>query len=240
MVIIGLGSLISSLASLMLMFAVGYAVITYGMAAYGAMVVAFHEPTPNDFLEPAYKVAAAYEADAYLKQIQKDTWEKKGLVALTQEDRNWVWASVRWQLLDGNYWSGYENKKVARIMDPYRPTGEGINKMVYYAGDNVYRVKTSMRVNLVAAGVDGKLWRDYAKPDYEYVVTVKCNPERKFWGRIRMNWEIVDVEYVGCNYEDDDLTSLTETTSCPVDKETAQKRAKVRAYKKQLQEQTVF
>lgn len=240
MVIIGMGSLISGLASAMIILAVGYAVITYGMAAYGAMTVAFHEPTPNDMLTPAYKVAAAYEADAYLKKIQQDTWKEKGLVVLTQEDRNWVWASVRWQLLDGNYWSGYEGKKVARIMDPYRPTGDYINTMVYYKGDNVYRVKTSMRVNVYATGKDGKLWKNYAKPDYQYIVTVKCKPERKFWGRIRMNWEIVDVEYLGCNYTDDELLNLTENTVCPPDKETAAKSAKKHAYKKNLEEQTVF
>ena len=244
MVIIGVSSLIGSLASLVLFMIVAYGLYSFGTAAYATMVVNFHEPAGEDYTTAYYKQAAAAEAGEYLKQIQKDSWEKHGLVVLTQEDRNWVWASVRWQLMDGKYWSGYEGKKVAHVMDPYIPKDDrsdnSIQKTVYYAGDGVYRVKTSLRVNFDAVGVDGKLWKEYAQVNYNYVTTLKCNPKRKFWGRVRMNWEVVDVEYEGANMSNEEVLALTESTPCPKDKKTAAKEAERRKYVEKMKEQTVF
>lgn len=244
MVIIGVSSLIGGLASTILFLAVAYGLYSFGTAAYATMVVNFHEPAGEDYMKAYYKQAAAVEAGEYLKQIQKDTWEKHGLLVLTQEDRNWVWASVRWQLLDGKYWSGYEGKKVAHVMNPYIPDENrsdlSIQKTVYYAGDGVYRVKTDLRVNFDAVGVDGKLWKEYARVNYKYITTLKCDPKRKFWGRVRMNWEVQDVEFIESTMSDDDVMALTENTSCPGDKKTVAKEAEKRKYLEKMKEQTVF
>lgn len=199
---------------LVVLILIGVFLYNTALSIYGTMLINFHYPTPDDYTSDYYKMAAAEKADKYIKQIEKDTWEKKGIIALTEEDRHWVWASFRWQVLDGKYWSGYENKKVGRIMDPYR-SYKHIQDEVDYPDACTYQVKVGNRVNFMATGKDGKQWKDYAKLDNTYLVTLKCEPERRFYGLMDMNWQILDVEFIDSNMSEDEVMNLTENTVCP-------------------------
>ena len=84
-------------------------------------------------------------------------------------------------------------------MDPYR-SYKYIQDEADYPDVRTYQVKVGNRVNFTATGKNGKQWKDYAKLDNTYLVTLKCEPERKFYGLIDMNWQILDVNLPAVTY----------------------------------------
>lgn len=195
---------------LILMFFFFPFVYSFVVGIYGAMIVLFHEPTEADFQKDYYKFEAAEAAEKFLLQIRKDAWEKQGVVVVTSDDRNWFWADLRLSYLDGKYWSGYENQTVARVYDATPMTRlYCIDLSVDYEGDQTYRVKTTMNMKICAVDENGKALSS-APQKYEYVSVVKCDPKRRFYGRVHMNWELLENEVNSVSASDEEVVALAE------------------------------
>lgn len=211
-------------------------VVSFIVGLYGAFVVTFYTPTEYDYVDGFYKVAAAKGAEELLYQAQKEKWENNGVTII--EPRGVLRTTFDGLIVD-TYWRWHKGEKVAIIHNGSK-SFFGINNTVSYDGDRIYRVSTLVNTYFFAVAVDGKSRQECAKNKTEYIVTVKCNPKRNWYGTMDMGWELLGVETRRSDSSDEEIMEKVENTPIPEDIETIRNKGAKEDYERKMKNQPAF
>lgn len=211
------------------------ATVAFIMELYGAYVVTFYTPTEYDFVNEYYKMAAAESAEELLTQAQREKWENYGLTVITKGQRSMIWGFIDHMITDKS-WRGYEGKKIAYVFNSPKSI-RYIDNLVSYEGDHTYRVKANIDTCFNAIAVDGKNMTQCGESKSEYIVTIKCNPERKWYGLMDMGWELLDIETRKASISEEEIMEKVNNTPIPPAYETIKKENAKKTYEEKMKNQ---
>lgn len=138
---------------------------------YTQMVLTFSFPNEEDFKSDIYLKHVNSVASDYILKRDRQIWVNQGFVTDT-------------------------GPRTYKIDEGYALKSKRVEELTKYFGQGLYQVYTSSDVTLSSTSEDKKTTKEMMNITNEYIVTLKANPVRRWYGAIDLRWDIQDIKLV--------------------------------------------
>lgn len=205
--------------------------------AYTYSQMAFHYPDEEDLMKSEYKREASISAAIFLKEIEKQRWEEKGIMFLPhlghETPDGFVAALIHGIGHEKPDYSPYYGHKV---VESWNFDTTFLSDKVSYKGDHIYRVKAEFENKLFSYSNDGYAYypenRQIPKIYDTYIATVELTPEKTWYGTTKLNYKVIDYSFEKSDMSDANIQKCIDWLKIPGD-ENERKQERIKSKLKQ-------
>jgi hypothetical protein len=170
--------------------------IAFAFMIWTQVVIAFHMPHEGDFTTDEYRKEAYEAAEKLMINTETRAWNERGFFDKFKASRG---MTIRGMRLN-------RNSDTAEVTK-------------YFKGGE-YQVHTGVEISLSATSNDKKTTIHNKQLILkEYIVTIKANPRRNWYGTVDLNWMITDIKVKRASNSEAQISTMVKNWKVPPDKQ---------------------